>query len=269
MIIPDAGYALLDGHLEKVGAFRMEPPSLFRGRGTHPKTGTLKQRTQAEQVSINISQGSAPPICTQPGHAWGAVQHDNTVTWLASWHENVMQQTKYVMLAAVSSLKGKSDFAKFQKAQVLKGCIDKVRRDYRTGLKSTEEHAAQLATTMWLIDVYALRVGGEKGEDEADTVGCCSLRVEHFTFSKALFFLFKIGVERDAIYVFWSLILLEFWKGKSTGGWVDGGDAGVPGQGLDPLHADDRLCVLRRARQARLRQPQALLQGQEAPRTSL
>jgi DNA topoisomerase-1 len=24
-------------------------------------------------------------------------------------------------------------------------------------------------------------VGGEKGEDEADTVGCCSLRVEHFT----------------------------------------------------------------------------------------
>jgi DNA topoisomerase-1 len=25
----------------------------------------------------------------------------------------------------------------------------------------------------------ALRVGNEKDEDEADTVGCCSLRVEH------------------------------------------------------------------------------------------
>lgn len=35
---------------------------------------------------------------------------------------------------------------------------------------------------MWVIDVLALRVGGEKGEDEADTVGCCSLRVEHVTF---------------------------------------------------------------------------------------
>ena len=35
---------------------------------------------------------------------------------------------------------------------------------------------------MWLIDVLALRVGGEKGEDEADTVGCCSLRVEHLHF---------------------------------------------------------------------------------------
>ena len=29
----------------------------------------------------------------------------------------------------------------------------------------------------------ALRVGGEKGEDEADTVGCCTLRLEHLTFT--------------------------------------------------------------------------------------
>lgn len=40
----------------------------------------------------------------------------------------------------------------------------------------------KIATAMWIIDRLALRVGGEKGEDEADTVGCCSLRVEHLTF---------------------------------------------------------------------------------------
>ena len=43
--------------------------------------------------------------------------------------------------------------------------------------------ARQLGTAMWVIDVLALRVGGEKGEDEADTVGCCSLRREHLTFN--------------------------------------------------------------------------------------
>lgn len=32
---------------------------------------------------------------------------------------------------------------------------------------------------MYFIDVLALRAGNEKGEDEADTVGCCSLRYEH------------------------------------------------------------------------------------------
>lgn len=41
----------------------------------------------------------------------------------------------------------------------------------------------QLGCAMWLIDILALRVGGEKGEDEADTVGCCSLRSEHLTFN--------------------------------------------------------------------------------------
>ena len=34
---------------------------------------------------------------------------------------------------------------------------------------------------MYLIDRFALRAGNEKGEDEADTVGCCSLRYEHIT----------------------------------------------------------------------------------------
>lgn len=37
----------------------------------------------------------------------------------------------------------------------------------------------QLGTATYLIDKLALRVGNEKGEDEADTQGCCSLRVEH------------------------------------------------------------------------------------------
>jgi DNA topoisomerase-1 len=37
---------------------------------------------------------------------------------------------------------------------------------------------------MWVIDILALRVGGEKDDkNEADTVGCCSLRVEHLTFN--------------------------------------------------------------------------------------
>jgi len=176
------GYALLDGRVQKVGNFRMEPPSLFRGRGKHPKTGTLKQRTQPEQIAINCGSSNCPPKCPEPGRAWGSVQHDDSVTWLASWHENVMQQNKYVMLAANSSLKGKSDYLKFEKAQQLKGCIERIRHSYRSQLGAKDARAAQLATAMWLIDVYALRVGGEKGDDEADTVGCCSLRVEHFAF---------------------------------------------------------------------------------------
>lgn len=35
-------HCTLDGRKEKVGNFRVEPPSLFRGRGDHPKKGRLK-----------------------------------------------------------------------------------------------------------------------------------------------------------------------------------------------------------------------------------
>lgn len=34
----------LDGRVEKVGNFRIEPPGLFKGRGQHPKKGCLKVR---------------------------------------------------------------------------------------------------------------------------------------------------------------------------------------------------------------------------------
>lgn len=45
--------------------------------------------------------------------------------------------------------------------------------------------ARQRATAIYLIDKYALRAGNEKGEDEADTVGCCSLRCEHISLDKS------------------------------------------------------------------------------------
>ncbi|KAJ3036317.1 DNA topoisomerase 1, partial [Rhizoclosmatium hyalinum] len=128
------GWAIFDGRKEKVGNFRIEPPGLFRGRGDHPKTGTLKLRVQPEQVTINI--GKEAPIPPAPaGHKWGAVVHDNTVAWLATWKENVNDNIKYVLMAATSSLKGQSDMKKFEKARELKKHIDKIRRDYTEGLK--------------------------------------------------------------------------------------------------------------------------------------
>ena len=48
-------------------------------------------------------------------------------------------------------------------------------------MQSGDLELNQLGVAVYLIDKLALRVGNEKGEDEADTVGCCSLRVEHIS----------------------------------------------------------------------------------------
>ncbi|KAJ2161251.1 DNA topoisomerase 1 [Coemansia sp. RSA 552] len=174
----DFEYCVLDGRREKVGNFRIEPPGLFRGRGAHPKTGRLKTRVMPEQVTINISKGVKIPD-PPPGHRWGNVLHDNTVTWLAMWKENINNSTKYVFLAAGSSLKGQSDLRKFEKARKLVTCVDAIRSQYMRELKSEVMAERQRATALYLIDRYALRAGNEKSDDEADTVGCCSLRCEH------------------------------------------------------------------------------------------
>lgn len=50
------------------------------------------------------SKVPAPPA----GHRWKEVRHDNTVTWLASWTENIQGAIKYVMLNANSKLKVKT-----------------------------------------------------------------------------------------------------------------------------------------------------------------
>lgn len=115
------------------------------------------------------------------GHKWKEIKHDKTGTWLVMWQENINGNYKYVMLAANSDIKGQSDYKKFEKARELKKHIDRIRKDYRKDLKSELMADRQKATAMYLIDQFALRAGNEKGEDEADTVGCCSLKYEHIT----------------------------------------------------------------------------------------
>ncbi|CDW53919.1 DNA topoisomerase 1 [Trichuris trichiura] len=173
------GVAVVDGHKEKIGNFKIEPPGLFRGRGTHPKMGRLKRRIQPEDVIINCSKDSKVPD-PPPGHKWKEVRYDNTVTWLASWTENIMGSNKYVMLNPSSKIKGEKDWEKYETARKLKGLVDGIRTNYRSDWKSKETKIRQRSVALYFIDKLALRAGHEKEDNEtADTVGCCSLRCEH------------------------------------------------------------------------------------------
>uniref|UniRef100_A0A8D0AT82 DNA topoisomerase I n=1 Tax=Sander lucioperca TaxID=283035 RepID=A0A8D0AT82_SANLU len=185
-IVDEYGFCLLDHHKERIGNFKIEPPGLFRGRGEHPKQGMLKKRIQPEDVIINCSRESSVPV-PPAGHRWKEVRHDNSVTWLASWTENIQGSIKYIMLNANSKLKGEKDWEKYEVARKLKSCVDDIRNQYNQDLKSKEMGTRQRAVALYFIDKLALRAGNEKEEGEtADTVGCCSLRVEHITLHEKL-----------------------------------------------------------------------------------
>jgi len=83
------------------------------------------------------------------------------------------------MLNPTSRLKGEKDWMKYEKARALAKHIDKIRENYKADFKSKEMRVRQRAVALYFIDKLALRAGNEKDEDQADTVGCCSLRVEH------------------------------------------------------------------------------------------
>jgi len=175
--------AQVDGKPQPVGNYKMEPPGIFIGRGCHPKLGTIKTRIEPKDVILNLSKDAPippmPPMYT--GSKWKKIVHDNKAEWLAAWKDTITGKTKYVWLGVKSDFKAKSDEEKFNKARKLVKLINKIRQTNRTNLESQDIRVAQLATALYFIDKLALRVGNEKGEDQADTVGVTSLRYEHVT----------------------------------------------------------------------------------------
>jgi DNA topoisomerase I len=194
-------YCIVDGELERVSTVMVEPPGIFRGRGDHPLAGKLKARILPEYVTINVGLNDVIPKCDVPGHAWKGVVNKPECTWLGQFKDESKEKahTKYLFLAADSKIKAQNDIKKYKKAKLLKENIKKIREDYMKKMLSNDLLQAQLGTATYLIDKLALRVGNEKNEDEADTVGCCSLRVEHATLEKddkiTLKFLGKDSIE--------------------------------------------------------------------------
>jgi DNA topoisomerase I len=172
---------IIDGTQQKVGNYKIEPPGIFLGRGTHPKIGRVKKRVRPENVTINLSKDAPIPKPNVEGN-WASVIHDQNVIWLASWKEEITGKNKYIFTSLESFFKSKSDEEKFNLAKTLKKKVNQIRASYETQLTDSNIKNKQLATALYFIDNLALRVGTAKDTKEsADTVGVTSLRVEHIT----------------------------------------------------------------------------------------
>ena len=55
--------------------------------------------------------------------------------------------------------------------------IGGIRKAYEEDWYASKMRERQMAVALYFIDKLALRAGHEKDEDEADTVGCCTLKV--------------------------------------------------------------------------------------------
>jgi len=193
--------AMIDNKKQQVGNYRIEPPGIFLGRGCHPKTGMIKKRILPKDITINISLDTKNPEINLEGkYKWGKVIHDNTVYWLASWKDEITGKNKYVFPGEQSDFKTKSDISKFDLAKELKSKINEIKKKNNENLESENIELRQLATALYFIDKLALRVGNEKGEDQADTVGVSSLRLEHISLINDIKHIIKLDfLSKDSI----------------------------------------------------------------------
>ncbi|MDA4124328.1 MAG: DNA topoisomerase I [Thaumarchaeota archaeon] len=168
------GKAILDGKEVDIANWLVEPPGLFMGRGQHPMRGRWKPRVNQSDVTLNLGESATVP----PGH-WKEVVHDHNSMWMAKWIDNLMDKEKYVWLHESSPLQQSRNRAKYDNALKVGSNIKKIRSRIIRDLVSKDERTRQVASVCYLIDVLGMRVGDEKDEDEADTVGASTLRVEH------------------------------------------------------------------------------------------
>ncbi|MFQ6134428.1 MAG: DNA topoisomerase I [Nitrososphaerales archaeon] len=168
------GSAEIDGHRVEVANYMVEPPGIFMGRGKHPLRGRWKPRVYPEDVTLNLGE-DAP----KPPSKWSKMVHDHQSMWLASWVDKLTKKVKYVWLHDSSHIRQQRDKMKYDYAKKLESKLGRVRMHTRRGMSSKDEKVRKIAAVCYLIDKLCMRVGDEKDEDEADTVGASTLRVEH------------------------------------------------------------------------------------------
>lgn len=187
------GYAIVDGSKVEVANYAAEPSSIFMGRGKHPLRGRWKKGPKINDIILNLSPNT--PI---PKGSWKAIVWQPEAMWIASWKDKLSGKMKYVWLADTFHVKQMKEIEKFDKAKELASKIEEVRHHIANNLESTDVTRRKIATVCHLIDVFKLRVGDEKNQDEADTVGATTLRPEHITFNPDGFTTFDF-IGKDAV----------------------------------------------------------------------
>jgi len=171
------GSAMLDEVPVEISNWTAEPSSIFMGRGEHPLRGKWKQGPSKEDIILNHSN----PDELEDKEEWKVVVWESECLWVAKWTDKLSGKTKYVWLSDNTPIKQDREIEKFENSKRVGENLKKIRAQTNQALKSENKRLRKVALACYIIDHLILRVGDEKDEDEADTIGATTLRPEHIT----------------------------------------------------------------------------------------
>ncbi len=164
------GYAVVDGEKIEIANYTAEPSSIFMGRGKHPLRGRWKPGPKEEGIILNLS-----PDAKRPEGSWKKIVWEPDSMWIASWYDSLSGKKKYVWFSDSAPIKQEKEIEKFDKAKELEERFEEIKNYIMACLDSKDIKTRKIATVCYLIDAVCMRVGDEKDEDEADTVGATTL----------------------------------------------------------------------------------------------
>ena len=164
------GFAKIDGEEVALGNYMAEPSGIFMGRGKHPLRGSWKEGAKKSDVILNLS-----PDAKRPSGNWKEIVWMPDCMWIARWKDKLTGKEKYIWMADTSPMKQKREMKKFDKAMELEKKRNDIRDFIKINLDADDEKIRKVATVCYLIETVCMRVGDEKDEDEANTVGASTL----------------------------------------------------------------------------------------------
>lgn len=210
-------FAVKNGKTQPLGGYMIEGPGFILTRGKSPIKGMWKYRTQPEDVIINfiplpqeeweklsedmqnVILGKLPksvlseadqetlkamklpePPKAPEGHKWKDVIANYDGNYTFKYKVDVGHhcfRDKQVRFGATSDDQANADEMKYDNAVKLLKNLRKLNNHINKGMKSTNKKTREAALVTYLIMNTAIRVGNEKSEDEADTVGMSTMKV--------------------------------------------------------------------------------------------
>ncbi|MHA1587046.1 MAG: hypothetical protein ACTSUW_06860 [Candidatus Heimdallarchaeota archaeon] len=168
------GTATLDGAQVEISNYTAEPSSIFMGRGEHPMRGKWKEGPSKANIILNLS-----PEAPRPEGEWLKIVWEPECLWIAKWTDKLSGKTKYVWLSDTTPIKQDREIEKYDKANLVGDNLETIRKQILSTISGSDKRKRKIATACYIIDHLNIRVGDEKDEDEADTIGATTLRPEH------------------------------------------------------------------------------------------
>jgi hypothetical protein len=173
-IVPETPREEQRGYTEEpITYWKMEPPTVFIGRGNHPLRGCLRKRVLPEDVTLNLDR-NAPIPALPKGRRWKDVVNKPECSWLWSWEDKLLGKMKYVYPASVSMAHAEAERRKFDEAAELGRHVSKIRKFYTDSFERGV--FLELSCVLYLIDNLGIRIGND---NNPSVDGATTLRVEN------------------------------------------------------------------------------------------